>query len=284
MENNQNNKTKQDAEKLLRNYRVETSSSKEEVLKELLRKIDEKEQISKAPQRRITWYLAGAASVAATIAILVAFWFFTASETISAGQGEIFAFRLPDDSRVILHDESSLSYRKHLWNRDVKLTGEAYFEVEKGAGFRVKTRAGKVEVLGTRFRVQEEAEGLMVQCFEGKVKTSFADDSWILEPGTQFTGRPETAQKEIFTTENGYPGFARFQRNFSNTPLREVVREIENFFEVDIRVNIPAGKNFSGSVQTGNLENVLRIVCEPLQLNYHFEDKYSIVIFKNQKQ
>jgi transmembrane sensor len=277
--NNQNKKIIQDAGKILQNYRVETSSSKEEVLEKLLRKIDEKEEVSKAPQRRITWYLAGAASVAATIAILVVFWFFTASETISSRQGEIYAFRLPDDSRVVLHDVSSLSYRKHLWKRDVKLTGEAYFEVEKGAGFRVKTRVGEVEVLGTRFRVQEEADGLMVQCFEGRVKTNYADNSWILEPGTQFAGRHKTAKKEVFTTENGYPGFARFQRNFSNTPLRDVVHEIENFFEVDIRVTIPAGKNFSGSVHSGNLENVLRIVCEPLQLDYHFEDKYSIVIF-----
>lgn len=264
------------AERLLKNYKVDTRSEKEEVFNKLLGKIEEKEQ---KPTRKISWYLTAAASVAATVAVLITFWLFTATETIQSGKGESYAFRLPDDSRIVLHDGSTLSYRKYFWNRNVSLVGEAYFEVEKGDGFLVKTKQGEVEVLGTRFLVNEINNQFMVQCYEGKVKTNFKDDSWLLEPGTRFSGQGDTAEKETVNNENGYPAFAKFSEKFQNVPLMEVVAEIENFFEVDIQIKANTAKRFSGTIQTGNLENVLQIVCAPLQLDYTFEDKYRIIIY-----
>lgn len=266
------------ADQLIRNYQVAVSSRKEEVLDTLLQKIDEKEHTAEMPQRRISWFKA-AASVAAVAAIVAAVWFFTASQTMQVGQGDIYTFRLPDESRVVLHNGSSLTYSKYFWNRDVQLTGTAYFEVEKGTGFRVKTAKGDVEVLGTRFLVEGLEKALVVQCYEGSVKTSYEKDSWILEPGTQFSGKQGSAQKENFESETGFPAFASFKKKFSNTPVSLVFREIETFFGVDIQLKIPSEKNFSGSFETGSLENVLQIVCEPLQLNYTFEDKYRIEIY-----
>ncbi len=279
MKNKKNNQSiSQKADQLIRNYQVSVSSGKEEVLDSLLTKIDKKEYAESKPERKISRYMAVAVSVAATVAILLAFWFYFATETISAGKGQTFACRLPDNSRVILHNESSATFRKYFWNGNVKLLGEAYFEVEKGDGFRVKTSQGEVEVLGTRFLVDGWDEQFKVQCFQGSVKTSFGNTSYTLEPGTQFTGKEEEAQKNTFKNEAGYPGFAQFQKNFSNTPLNEVVYEIGTFFGVDITLQVPSGKNFSGTLQTGSLENALKIVCVPLQLDYVFEDKYRITI------
>ncbi len=274
-----NQSISQKADQLIRNYQIQVRSGKEEVLDTLFKKIEEKEKAKRKSKQKITWYLAGAASVAATVAVLVTFWFFTASQTISADKNTTFAYRLPDHSRVVLHDGSSLSFNKYFWNKKVELVGEGYFEVEKGNGFQVETKQGEVEVLGTRFLVNEGEDNLRVQCFQGSVKTNYENDSWVLEPGTQFTGKNKTARTEEFETEAGYPGFAQFNKNFSNTPLSAVVNEIENFFGVDIEVDEPADKNFSGTVQTGNLENMLQIVCEPLQLEYRFESEYKIRIF-----
>ena len=281
MENrNKNNQSiPRKADQLIRNYQISFSSGKKEVLDTLLEKIAEKERTGNKPERRINWFRATAVSVAASAAILVAFWFFTASVNISATQGKTFTSRLPDASRVVLHDGSSLKFRKHLWNRKVTLSGEAYFEVEKGEGFTVRSQQGKVEVLGTRFLVSGRNNLFNVQCFQGKVKTSFQKNSWILEPGTQFTGEQKVFKKEEFTNDKGYPSFARFQKKFTNVPLQEVKNEIESFFGVEIKLAVPAGKMFSGTVHSGNLENVLQIVCEPLQLNYRIEDEYRITIF-----
>ena len=275
--NNNKQNLPPEVEELIRSYRVPVRSSKEEVLGKLLGSIDEKEAMVKVPRRKITWYMA-AASVAATIAIVVSVWLFTATETLSSAQGYTSAFRLPDQSRVVLHDGSSLSFRKYMWNRRVRLEGEAYFEVEKGTGFKVLTPNGEVEVLGTRFLVKDIDESFAVQCYQGKVRAGYAHEAWILDPGTEVRASGEGAGKKEFASQNGYPTFARFTASYNNAPVSEVMKDVEQFFGVDIIIDAPAGKRFSGTVETGSLENVLRIVSEPLQLNYAFEDKYRIRI------
>jgi len=278
---NYRNENKQDlplkADELIRSYRVPTRHSKQEALDKLLSKIGESDHTEKVPVRKINWFKA-AVSVAATVAVVVTFWLFMAAETVSSAAGDTLAFRLPDDSRVVLHNESSLSYRKYFWKRNVKLEGEAYFEVEKGNGFRVTTENGNVEVLGTRFLVKEETNRFNVQCYQGKVKAGYSTESRILEPGTEFTGIQGKAEKKAFDADKGYPQFARFSKSFENTPLPEVLSEVEAFFGVKIQIDAIEGKSFSGTVETGSLESVLRIITEPLQLEFIFEDKYSIKI------
>ncbi len=64
---------------------------------------------------------------------------------------------LPDGSSVLLNRHSSLSYPKRFKsdNREVQLTGEAYFEVSKDQKhpFIVQTEHINVQVLGTHFNV-----------------------------------------------------------------------------------------------------------------------------------
>ncbi len=276
---NYRNENKQDlpheADELIRSYRVPARRSKQEALDILLSKTGEGEGAGKVPVRKHTWFRT-AVSVAATVVIIVTFWLFLAAETVSSRAGETFAFRLPDDSRVILHNESSLSYRKYLWNRDVKLKGEAYFEVEKGNGFRVITDVGDVEVLGTRFLVKEEDNSFTVQCYQGKVKAGYTSESWILEPGSELAARNQKAEKKAIEADTQYPQFAQFSKSFKNVPLSEVLAEVEAFFGVSIHLNGISGMNFTGTVETGNLENVMRIITMPLQVDYVFEDKYTI--------
>ena len=267
------------ADQLIRNYQVLTRKNKKEVLDTLLHRIEKDQPAEKKIKKKISLYITASLSAAATIAILISMWFFTASETISVPKGETMAYRLPDDSRVVLYNESSISFRKYFWNRNVSLVGEAYFEVEKGEDFHVKTVRGSVDVLGTRFLVDAGGNSFNVRCFQGSVKTNFNSESWIMESGTRFTGMDETAQLEKVENENNYPEFALFQFNFSNTPLREVADEIETFFNVEIEISAASDKKFSGHVETGKLENILRIVCQSLQLNYRFESEYRIIIY-----
>lgn len=281
--NKYNQSISQKADQLIRNYRISWKSDKKEVLDTLFEKIEEKEKAGRTPQSRITWFRLAAVSVAATAAVLVVFWFFTASVILSSPEGQTLTSRLPDASRVILHDGSSLKYSKFVWNRKVNLSGEAYFEVEKGTGFRVQTVNGEVEVLGTRFLVSERNNRFNVQCFQGKVKAGFQNETAELEPGTQFTAGNETAVIENFSNKKEYPAFAQFQNNFSGASLSQVTKEIESFFGVQIELNVDAGKKFAGTIKSGNLENVLQIVCQPLQLNYSIEDDYRILIFNERK-
>ncbi len=269
------------ADQLVRYYRVPFRSAKEDALNTILEKIENNEKSAGKKQRKISWIKVAGISAAATIAILITFWFFTASVTYTGSEDGIATYRLPDNSRIILYKNSKLSYKKMNWNRKVNLQGQAYFEVQKGDGFQVKTKLGQVEVLGTRFLVSETGEQLKVQCFQGKVKTSYRKNSWVLEPGTQFVGEPENTQKEEFEKSIQFPDFAKFNQSFSNAGLADVVSEIETFFNVEIEIKSGKEKNFTGTIQTGNLENTLEIVCESLQLKYSFNGVNQIIIFKS---
>jgi transmembrane sensor len=274
-----NQSISKETEQIIRNYQLFVNSNKEEVLDTLLKRIESAEK----PVRKITpavpWNRVAGFSVAATVAVLVAFWFFTASITFSTDRDETSTHRLPDASRVILHHGSSITFNKYYLKRRVKLIGEAYFEVEKGKGFRVKTSRGEVEVLGTRFLVNERGKQFKVQCFQGSVKTNYQKQYWILEPGTEFIGQDSDAQKNSIEKETGYPEFAKFKKNYSNAPLSLVVNDIEDFFEVEIELTIPPGRHFSGTIHSGNLNNTLQIVCKPLGLNYRTDDPFSVTIF-----
>lgn len=264
---------------LIRYYQVPFHSSKEDALDAVLNKIDEKQKKSQnliqIPRKIVAGF-----SVAAVVVIAVIFWFFTATIQISSGNSGISTYRLPDNSRVVLHENSQINYPKYNWNRNVSLKGEAYFEVEKGGGFSVKTEHGKIEVLGTRFLVSDQRKKLSVKCFEGKVKTNFQKQSWILEPGTQFAGDNEKAVKEEFEQQQTFPEFAKFQAKYTNSNLLKIANDVEQFFNVEIEVLAGGGKNFSGNIETGSLQNTLEILCGSLQLNYRIINNNKVEIFK----
>jgi ferric-dicitrate binding protein FerR (iron transport regulator) len=277
MNKNHNNQSiSEKADQLLDSYQVHAKMDKEQVLGTILNKIDQAENTS---VRKINWYSVAGISAAATVAALIVFWFFTATITINAEKGETLTYRMPDDSRVVLHDGSTAKFGKYINKRRVALTGKAYFEVEKGDGFVVITENGFVRVLGTRFLVADNNEAFNVKCYEGKVKTDFNKNSWILEPGTQFSGNSNTAEKNEIAEKTDYPDFAEFFGSFSNAPLSEVIREIEDFFDVDIDLNAGKTEKFSGTIETGKLEYAVQIVSESLGLKYKFEDDNRIEIF-----
>ncbi len=279
MNSNNYQSVSEKTEQIIRDYQIITTVKKKEFLDTLLRKIETSEQKDPKPAQKITWYRITVISAAATIAILVSFHIFSASVIHSTAPGSTITHRLPDASRVVLHNESSIRYKKYYWNREVRLTGEAYFEVTGGVDFRVKTEQGMVEVLGTRFLVDARDSRFNVQCFQGKVKADYKKNSWILEQGMQFTGQDTKGQSEKIEKEKAYPDFALFSKSFANAPLHLVIKEVEAFFDVNIILEVPPGKNFTGIINTGNLDNVLQIVCTPLQLNYRIEEQHLIRIY-----
>lgn len=270
------------ADQLVRHYKIAVSPKKEEALNTILKKIEEKETVTqKHKNRRISLVSLAGISAAASIAIIMALYFFTATVSITGTDNNNFACHLPDNSRIVLQNKSEIKYKKYFWNRKVKLDGIAYFEVEKGNNFQVRTNLGTVEVLGTRFLVSELNDNMTVKCFEGKVKASINKNSSVLIPGTKFSGTKTEAKKDVFEKAIEYPDFAKFNKVFSKVALTEIANEIEDFFGVEIVVKNSSARYFSGTIQTGKLESALDIVCGSMQLDYRFIEKNKI-IFTNQ--
>ena len=265
---------------LVRNYEITVSSKKKEVLSTIFDKIEETEVAQPKKGRKISLISFATISAAASVAVILAFYFFTASITI-IGESDNKVCLLPDNSRIVLDSNSEIEYKKFNWNRKVKLEGVAYFEVEKGSNFQVKTNLGTVEVLGTRFLVSGSKDKMEVQCYEGSVRASLNAESAVLEAGNKFTGTQNGVKTEDFDTNIEYPELAKFNAQFSKESVVDIAKKLEVFFGTKITVEDSSNRIFSGTIQTAKLESALAIICGSMQLDYSVNEKNEIII-KNQ--
>jgi len=147
--------------------------------------------------RRILW-LAAAASVA--LALAAGWWYERQSRpatptpnAISTKRGSKSRVVLPDGTEVWLNGDSRLTYDAGTFgdNRNVRLDGEAYFDVASDPRhpFVIHTRAMDVRVLGTAFDVRSYADELTTQTslFRGSVEVIVRDKHIVLKPNERIT-------------------------------------------------------------------------------------------------
>lgn len=144
----------------------------------------------KAKSRR--YYILAAAACLALILIPLSGAIFTSGEkeviTVETPNGSNTRISLPDGTGVWLNAGTTLSYdsdfdRKH---RNVKLDGEAYFEVQKSDAFPfvVETRGCSFTVKGTKFDIQSYSGNRQVQAvlMEGSLLFSSDDKEEVMVP------------------------------------------------------------------------------------------------------
>lgn len=189
--------------------------------------------------------------------------------SISTLAGNTETIVLPDNSVVKLNALSKLSYDKTNWNekRSLTLAGEAFFKVEKGRKFKVKTSIGSVTVLGTQFSVKQRENYFEVKCFEGLVLVEVGNDSLKLSKGETF--RVVNGKIETGTTTANEPSWIKGYSKFESVPFAEVLREMERQYSVSISIE-KKGFNkqqlFTGSFAHDDLKQALKSVCIPLSL------------------
>jgi ferric-dicitrate binding protein FerR (iron transport regulator) len=188
---------------------------------------------------------------------------------------------LPDHSQVSLNANSSIDYDSQNWKneRALKLSGEALFEVEKGEKFTVNTDYGSVEVLGTVFNVKSRSYTFEVHCFEGSVKVTYGQDSYILQQNdflTTFEGKIKIEKKTITK-----PDWKSKISVFQSQPLHQVLKEFENYYNVKFDSSrVDSGKIFTGSFSHENLEIALNSITLPLGLSYKIDGETVFLSYK----
>jgi ferric-dicitrate binding protein FerR (iron transport regulator) len=201
-------------------------------------------------------------------------------QEISASQNR--TIYLPDSSKVILAVNARLKFPETFSGieREVKLTGKAYFEITKNPEkpFLIKTKNTNIEVLGTKFLVdasQPNTEKVIVD--EGKValKTGVFMTKKVLltqnEIGVWNRANNELS-KQITHKQNSNTWLSgRFK--FSNLPLSDVLNTLENHFNIKIAL---ADENFndikySGQFNTSDAEEIIETICITLNLSYQKE-------------
>ncbi|NII28483.1 DUF4974 domain-containing protein [Pseudoflavitalea sp. X16] len=163
--------------------------------------------------------------------------------TLSTPRGGQYQLVLPDGSKVWLNAASSIRYPTAFTGkeRNVEVTGEAYFEIAKNAKMPFKVKANgqaEVEVLGTHFNVNayDDEAAIKTTLLEGKVKVTPATghSSQLLSPGQQaqlindqlsIINNPDV--EAVMAWKNG-------QFSFNNTDIKTIMRQIARWYDVDV--------------------------------------------------
>ena len=198
---------------------------------------------------------------------------------IETGTGEKTSVLLPDASEVLLNAVTEIEFNEKKWNqkREIKLSGEAYFKVAKGAVFDVLTTKGKVSVLGTKFNVKSR-EGLFeVVCNEGSVGVLYQGKYEKLVPGQYlhvFDGIIT-----IDTIQNTQPLWFNNISNFNGVPFYEVVQEFERQYGVKVEAkNVDLNHLFKGGFAHDDLNKALESITLPLGLTYVIKSPKRVVL------
>lgn len=158
--------------------------------------------------------------------------------TPRAGQYTVI---LADGTQVWLNAESSIRYPTTFLgqDREVELSGEAYFEVAKNRKkpFRVLVGKQVVEVLGTHFNINSypNENYIKTDLLEGKVKITTGKDSVFLKPGQEsvFMTRGSTLLVKQADTYKAV-AWKNGLFNFEKAELPQVMRELARWYDLEV--------------------------------------------------
>jgi transmembrane sensor len=207
---------------------------------------------------------------------------FNTIEVPIGGQWQVI---LPDRSKVWLNALSSITYPLHFTGneRNVKISGEAYFEVAHNARmpFKVHTGNQTVEVLGTHFNIMAYAEekAIKTTLIEGSVKISERKVSRLLVPGEQaqvnsgkITVTNDIDLEDVVAWKNGY---FKFDDN-----LEAIMAKVAKWYDVDVVYQLKPDPNnvYMGKVsRSKNISSLLKIIEFNGDVHFKIEGRRVIV-------
>ncbi len=161
--------------------------------------------------------------------------------TMSTAKGESspYPLILADGTKIWLNASSSITFPTAFIGkyREVKITGEVYFEVahNKDNPFKVISNGQEIEVLGTHFNVNayDDEEAIRTTLVEGSVRVSSSGKIKLLKPGEQSRindGNIVVADvdvNDVVAWKNGY-------FDFNEENLESIMRKISRWYNVDV--------------------------------------------------
>lgn len=230
--------------------------------------------------------------VAASIVLLITCYYLISVpfsyNTYAAGEGRIRPVKLADGSQVTLNSNSTIKVRRNFAGKDTRevwITGEAFFEVattRDRKNFIVHTDNCDVEVLGTKFNVNNRRGKTEVVLVEGKVKLHKSDrEPVIMVPGEQVSMSDSQGyfQKKVVELDK-YKSWKNEMLVFDNTPLSEVGQIIEDFYDVKVVINdsVLAKREFTGTLPNDDLEMIL--LALRTAYNIDIEREENLIVLK----
>lgn len=256
-----------------------------------------------ADQKRTGRILQFTVAAAAVVGVLLV-WAFLGKEApterttnvISTRFGSKSKVQLPDGTQVWLNADSRLTYGKDFGNktREVTLSGEAFFDVQKDADhpFLIHTGSLDIKVLGTAFNVrsyQDEgsSEATLIRGAIEVTLNNSPERKILLKPNERIVVRnkpePDSAQGTVYrmdkvdTRDDGNASLETVWKknslSFKNETLEEVAGRIGHWFNVKVDIEDEELKTVTYSCDFK--DESLKEVMEALHLTGKFQYRIS---------
>ncbi len=210
--------------------------------------------------------------------------------TLEVPRGGEYFLVLSDGTKVWLNSETTLRYPVHFkkGQRNVELTGEAYFEVteNKDAPFLVTSGKQVVKVLGTKFNISSFPEDsfVLTTLVKGKIEVfpeKSPDVKQILLPNYQSCFNKEEgklSQKEV----NPYKFIAWKEGRFvfEDEPLSDMMKTLAKWYDVDVIFASEKAGNFrfTGNLRRyDNFREILNKIEKTNEVEFIIEERQVIV-------
>ncbi len=205
--------------------------------------------------------------------------------TLKIPRGGEYFLILSDSTKVWLNSETTLRFPVQFAadDRNVELTGEAYFEVSKNEKkpFVVSSGNHLVKVLGTQFNISSYADNpnIYTTLAEGKVEVSSISNpevTLMLRPSEQSILNSNNNQIQKRTVDvNQYVAWKDGRFVFRDQTLEEIMRTLSKWYDVQVVFSNEADKQL---MFTGNLEryadfgDILAKIAKTNEVNFEIKN------------
>jgi ferric-dicitrate binding protein FerR (iron transport regulator) len=198
------------------------------------------------------------------------------SSTIYAPLGARVSFNLPDGTTGMLNSGSYLSYSLPFTNnRQVKLEGEAWFEVshDENHPFEINTGNSIVKVQGTSFNVSAYPAENYVEVVLQQGKVEFLDsegkEKVTMLPSERLVFQNGNISKSV-TDPAKYNAWVEGKLVFRGDPMAEVARRIERWYNVKVELADQKLEKYSfrATFLDDTLEEVFRFLSLTSPIRY----------------
>lgn len=195
---------------------------------------------------------------------------------------------LPDGSEVILHANTAVSYHsnKKSGEREVSLTGEAYFKVRHDSRnpFFVNANGVSIKVHGTEFNVcnYSSDKEITVSLIEGSISMNTSSEKEVfLQPG----------EEALFDKDNQTLSIAKGDMDlaeiwtkdhirFENKSLPEVCKYLSKWYGIDIKLDpdIVENQSYTFIVTDQPLTEIIEIMASISSFEHYFVSEKELVL------
>lgn len=186
-------------------------------------------------------------------------------------------FLLPDSSRVVMNENSHLTYQDLEGKRIVTLEGEAWFDVKHldSIPFEIESGEAKTVVLGTAFNVRAYPQEDIIEVSVERGKVAFFEkkniaNTTLLPAGKEgvFYKKEKKIERDERENENAI-AWRTLTLDFESLEMGKVIKTLEKYYEVKINLDSRSQNcRFKGTYENYELGTLLEIIEATFDLEY----------------